>query len=158
MKECLNFSLSLHGKECNVTLIYRSPSQSSEEFDTFLSNFELLLDYIANGNPFVSIITGDYERVFWHYQDANNNIFTSFDNGLEGRGVFLYISKAFDKVYHDGLIYKLKQNRIKYRLVCLLIDFWKNHQQRVVLNGQFSSWTKVNADVPQGSILEPFYF
>ena len=50
----LNFNLSAYRKQCNITLIYRSPSQSSEEFDTFLSNFELLLDYIANCNPFVS--------------------------------------------------------------------------------------------------------
>ena len=60
LKECLNFSLIVYGKQCNITLIYRSPSQSSEEFDTFLSNFELLLDYIANRNPFVSIIIGDF--------------------------------------------------------------------------------------------------
>ena len=60
LKDFLNFSLSAHGKQCNITLIYRSPSQSSEEFDTFLSNFELLLDYIANRNPFVSIIIGDF--------------------------------------------------------------------------------------------------
>ena len=59
-KECLNFSLRVHGKQCNITLIYSSPSQSSEEFDTFLSNFELLLDYIANCNPFVGIIIGDF--------------------------------------------------------------------------------------------------
>ena len=30
-----------------------------------------------------------------------HDIFTSFDNGLEVRGVFLDISKAFDKVWHD---------------------------------------------------------
>ena len=60
LKECLNFSPSVYGKHCNITLIYRSPSQSSEEFDTFLSNFELLLDYIANLNLFVSIIIGDF--------------------------------------------------------------------------------------------------
>ena len=35
-------------EKCNITLIYRSPSQSSEEFNTFLSNFEFLLDYMAN--------------------------------------------------------------------------------------------------------------
>ena len=41
-----------------------------------------------------------------------HDIFISFDNGLELKGVFLSISKAFDKVWHDGLIYKLKQNGI----------------------------------------------
>ena len=47
-------------EQCNITLIYLSPSQSSEEFDTFLSNLELLLDYIANHNPFVIIIIGNF--------------------------------------------------------------------------------------------------
>ena len=36
-------------------------------------------------------------------------VFTSFDNGLEVTGVFLDTSKAFDKVWHDGLMYKLKK-------------------------------------------------
>ena len=60
LKEYLNFGLSVYGKQCNITLIYHSASQSSEEFDTFLSNFELLLNYIPNRNPFVSIIIGDF--------------------------------------------------------------------------------------------------
>ena len=61
MKECLNFNPSVNGKQCNITLIYGSPSQSSEEFDTFLSNFELQLDFIANRNPFVSMFVGGFD-------------------------------------------------------------------------------------------------
>ena len=39
-------------------------------------------------------------------------IYKSFDGGLEVTGVFLDISKAFDKLWHQGLIFKLKQNGI----------------------------------------------
>ena len=42
------------------TLTYRSPSESSEQFDIFLQNFDLLLDNIANRNRFVTIIIGDF--------------------------------------------------------------------------------------------------
>ena len=83
------------------------------------------------------------------------DIFTSFDNGSEVRGVFLDISKVFDKVWHKGFIYKLKQNRIKDKLLCLLIDFLENRQQKVLLNGQISSWTMEKAGVPQESNLGP---
>ena len=70
-------------------------------------------------------------------------IFTSFDYELEVRGIFQHISKAFHKVWqHNGLICKSKQNEIKDKLLCLLTDFLKNCKQRVVLNGQFSSWIK----------------
>ena len=46
-----------------------------------------------------------------------HEIYRSFDVGLEVRGVFLDISKAFDKVWHEVLIYKLKQNGIKGNLL-----------------------------------------
>ena len=71
----------------------------------------------------------------------------------EVRGVFLDISKASDKVWHEGLIFKLKQNGISGELLKILSDFLSNRKQIVVLNGQNSSWTNVHARVPQGSIL-----
>ena len=87
-----------------------------------------------------------------------HEIYESFDVGLEVRSVFLDISKAFDKVWHDGIIYKLTQNGISGNLLNLLEDFLKERKQRVVLNGQVSTWKNINDGVPQGSILGPLLF
>ena len=54
--------------------------------------------------------------------------------------MFLDISKAFDKVWHEGLILELGHNFISGNLLYLLKDFFKYRKQMVVLNGQNSSW------------------
>ena len=77
-------------------------------------------------------------------------IFTSFDNGLKARSVFLDMSKAFDKVWHDELIFKLKQNGVSVELFQILSDFSSSRKQKVVLNGQNLSWTNAHAGVSQG--------
>ena len=87
-----------------------------------------------------------------------HEIYKSFDDEFEVRGVFIDISKAFDKVWHKGIIFKLKQNGISGKLLSDLSDFLKDKKQRVTLNGQVPSWTGVNAGVPQGSILGPLHF
>ena len=87
-----------------------------------------------------------------------HEIFVGFEDFDETRAVFLDISKAFDKTWHDGLIYKLKQMGIDGDLVKLLGDYLSNRFQRVVLNGQESGWKKINAGVPQGSVLGPLLF
>ena len=89
-----------------------------------------------------------------------HDIFHSFDANpsLEVRGVFLDMSKAFDRVWHDGLLYKLKCNGIQGNVYNLLSSFLSNRYQRVLLNGQSSNWAKISAGVPQGSILGPLLF
>ena len=86
-----------------------------------------------------------------------HEIYKSFDDGLEVRGIFLDISKAFDKVWHKGLLH-IKQNGISGKLFDIITDFLNFRKQRVVLNGQYSSWTSIEARAPQGLILGPLLF
>ena len=55
-----------------------------------------------------------------------------FDKGLEVPGIFLDISKAFEKVWHDGLILKQRQNGISRDIINILQDFLRNKKQRVI--------------------------
>ena len=87
-----------------------------------------------------------------------HEIYQSFDNNHEVRAVFLDISKAFNKVWHKGLIYKLKQNGISGNIFNTIIDFLSFRKQRVILNGHVSQWTNIEAGVPQGSVLRPLLY
>ena len=70
-----------------------------------------------------------------------HDIFKGFDDGLEIIGAFVDISKAFNKVWHEGLNYKLCHNGICGNLLQLLMLFLDSRKQRVLLNGQSSLWT-----------------
>ena len=77
---------------------------------------------------------------------------------MEVRAVFLDISKAFDIVWHEGLIFKLKQNGISGKLLKFLESYLCNRKERVVLNGYYSDYSDIESGVPQGSVLGPLLF
>ena len=81
-----------------------------------------------------------------------HKIYKFFDDEFEMRSVFLDISKPFDKVWHKGIIFKLKQSAISGKLLSVLSDILKDRKERVGLNEQISSWAGVKAGFPQGSI------
>ena len=70
--------------------------------------------------------------------EFTHDIFKSFgcNPPLKVRSVFLYISKAFDKVWHKGLLYKLKSMDISGELSELIENYLSGRFQRVILNGR----------------------
>ena len=74
---------------------------------------------------------------------------------LEVRSIFLGISKAFNKLWHDGAIYKLTPNGMSGKLLNRLQGFFKEEKQCVVLNRQGLTWENIIAGVRQSSILGP---
>ena len=89
-----------------------------------------------------------------------DEIHQAFDstNSFAVRTVVIDISKAFDKVWHEGLIFKLEQNGISGNLLKLFQNYLSNRKQRVVQNGSYSEYSSIEAGVPQCSVLGPLVF
>ena len=58
------------------------------------------------------------------------NIYSALDSGDEVHGVFLEFSKAFDKVWHTGLLYKVKRYGVAGNILKLIKSYLKNRKQR----------------------------
>ena len=78
--------------------------------------------------------------------------------GNHTRVIALDISKAFDKVWHKGLLHKLSSYGICGNLHAVIKSFLSGRSLKVVINGQSSEAHSINAGVPQGSILGPTLF
>ena len=87
-----------------------------------------------------------------------NTFSQALDSGKEVRVVFCDVSKAFDRVWHEGLLLKLEAAGIKGSLLTWFRSFLSDRKQRVFLPGAESKWNEIRAGVPQGSILEPLLF
>ena len=90
--------------------------------------------------------------------DIYNTFSKALDDGLEVKAVFCDISKAFDRVWHKGLLLKLKSVGLSGSLLGWFQNYLSDRKQRVVLPGGSSTWVSINAGVPQGSILGPLLF
>jgi retron-type reverse transcriptase len=80
---------------------------------------------------------------------------------MEGKEVyniiFLDIQQAFDKVWHKGLLYKLKKN-LSDQLYLIMKSYLSKRYFQVKIDYELSSYHLIRAGVPQGSILGPLLY
>ena len=72
--------------------------------------------------------------------------------------IFCDISKAFDRVWHQGLLLKLKQSGIDGALLNWIENYLVNRTQKVFIGSSMSTPKQTTASVPQGSVLGPLFF
>ena len=58
LQECICFDLKIGSKLCTIVSLYRSPSQSANEFDHFLNKLNLTMESITQTNPFLTVVIG----------------------------------------------------------------------------------------------------
>ena len=146
-----------------------------------LAILEKVIFFMTNAQIQKSI--GLFNSLFSHFH--NNNLFIKCQSGFmpggsgisqllsivheiqssfdyeppaDVRTIFLGISKALDKMWHQGLLFKLKSCGIEGNFLRLLKNYLDNWKQRVILDGQCSSWKIILSGIPQGSVLEPLLF
>ena len=89
---------------------------------------------------------------------VSDRITRAFNRSGATWAVALDISKAFDRVWHAGLLQKLKSYGISGQILGHISSFLSNSRLRVVLDGKSSQEYPVNAWVPQGSTLGHTFF
>ena len=122
--------------------------------------YKHIYNYLIDNNLITShqsgFTPGDY--AVNQLMHITHEIGRALDEGKEVRVVFCDISKAFDRVWHKGLLRKLESIGIRGSLLSWVKNYLSERKQRVVINNSTSSWRDINIGVPQGSIVDPLLF
>ena len=92
LQECICFDLKIGSKLCTIASLYRSPSQSADEFDNFLNKLNLTLESIAQKNPFLTVVIGDFNAKSskWWIDDKTTQ------EGLKTENLLSQFSHSFE--------------------------------------------------------------
>ena len=143
------------------TTSYRPISLLSAIMKLFERVIEKGLRKHLEDNGFFSKYLSDFRKS----KSTNDHLFRlfqtimeSFNRGEHVIAAFLYVEKAFNNVWDNGLRYKIYQLDLPTKLCRWLSDFLVGRVIQVKIEGFLSPNVYPKADVPQGSNLIPLLF
>ena len=122
--------------------------------------FKHVYNYFHRNNLFFKYQAGFLPGHSTVYQliETYHSIVKNIDEGKSCCMVFCDLSKAFDRVWHEGLLFKLQTYGMRGNLFQWFKSYLYNRQQKVMYKDLLSNSLKINAGVPQGSVLGPLLF
>ena len=95
LEECIAFDLIIRNKLCSFVVLYRSPSQSQDDFAIFSDNFEMTLDLASKKNPYFFVVLGDFNAKLrqWCDKDSSTSEGISIENTTSQFGLHQIINE-----------------------------------------------------------------
>ena len=77
---------------------------------------------------------------------------------MKNYAIFFDISKAFDKIWHNGILFKLKNYKFENFIILWILNLLENRTFKIKVNSSFSEIFQIEVGVPQGGVLSPILF
>ena len=114
--------------------------------------------------PYTASVIPPWQTAFQKGCSINHNIVALVEDVTIGfnlesytAAIFLDVAKAFDSVWHHGLIYKMHLH-FPLSLICMIFNYLENRTFQVKMDGHLSTTHHIKAGVPQGSVLGPILY